>query len=144
MQLTSARWWHIHHLLLDRRWDFGYISAVQASPVTMHSALDIAAWFLNEVDRKAGDSITNLKLQKLVYYAQAWAVTLLGRKLFEEKVEAWAHGPVVMLFTRNTKATDTAAYPDRGRSPNSRPRSALCSRTFSPSTVSTPRSSWKS
>ncbi|HEU0080276.1 MAG TPA: type II toxin-antitoxin system antitoxin SocA domain-containing protein, partial [Longimicrobiaceae bacterium] len=60
----------------------------------MHSALDVAAWFLNEVDRKSGDSITNLKLQKLVYYAQAWAVTLLGRPLFEEKVEAWAHGPV--------------------------------------------------
>ena len=31
----------------------------------MHSALDIAAWFLNEVDRKADDSITNLKLRKL-------------------------------------------------------------------------------
>jgi len=61
----------------------------------MHSALDVAAWFLNEVDRKAGDSITNLKLQKLVYYAQAWAVALLGRPLFAEPVEAWAHGPVV-------------------------------------------------
>lgn len=61
----------------------------------MHSALDVAAWFLNEVDREAGDSITNLKLQKLVYYAQAWAVALLGRPLFHEPVEAWAHGPVV-------------------------------------------------
>ncbi|HEV7589462.1 MAG TPA: type II toxin-antitoxin system antitoxin SocA domain-containing protein [Longimicrobium sp.] len=61
----------------------------------MHSALDVAAWFLNEIDRRAGDSITNLKLQKLVYYAQAWAVALLDHPLFDEDVEAWAHGPVV-------------------------------------------------
>jgi len=61
----------------------------------MHNALDVAAWFLNEIDRRAGDSITNLKLQKLVYYAQAWAAALLNRPLFEEAVEAWAHGPVV-------------------------------------------------
>jgi uncharacterized phage-associated protein len=61
----------------------------------MHDALDVAAWFLNEIDRKAGDSITNLKLQKLVYYAQAWTVALLNRPLFGEDVEAWAHGPVV-------------------------------------------------
>ena len=69
----------------------------------MHSALDVAAWFLNEVDRKAGDSITNLKLQKLVYYAQAWSVALLGRPLFEERVEAWAHGPVVDVVYQEYK-----------------------------------------
>jgi uncharacterized phage-associated protein len=70
----------------------------------MHSALDVAAWFLNDVDRKAGDSITNLKLQKLVYYAQAWAVALLGRPLFSEPVEAWAHGPVVDAVYQEYKA----------------------------------------
>jgi uncharacterized phage-associated protein len=80
-------------------------------PVSMHSALDIAAWFLNEVDRKAGDSITNLKLQKLVYYAQAWAVTLLGRKLFEETVEAWAHGPVVDVVYQEHKGYGYSGLP---------------------------------
>jgi len=35
-----------------------------------------------------------LKLQKLVYYAQAWSLALLRDKLFEEDFEAWAHGPV--------------------------------------------------
>ncbi|HET7230009.1 MAG TPA: type II toxin-antitoxin system antitoxin SocA domain-containing protein [Longimicrobium sp.] len=61
----------------------------------MHSALEIAEWFLSAVDPRAGDSLTNLKLQKLLYYAQAWTVALLGRPLFREPVEAWAHGPVV-------------------------------------------------
>ena len=60
-----------------------------------HSANEIADWFLCQIDREAGDSLTHLKLQKLIYYAQAWALTLLGYELFEEEIEAWAHGPVV-------------------------------------------------
>jgi uncharacterized phage-associated protein len=61
----------------------------------MYRALDVAAWFLSAIDREAGDSITHLKLQKLVYYAQAWSFALLGRPLFEEPVRAWRHGPAV-------------------------------------------------
>ena len=44
-----------------------------------------------------GESITHLKLQKLVYYAQAWHIALNDRTpLFEENREfqAWQHGPV--------------------------------------------------
>jgi uncharacterized phage-associated protein len=83
----------------------------------MHSALDVAAWFLNEVDRRAGDSITNLKLQKLVYYAQAWAVALLGRPLFSEPVEAWAHGPVVDVVYQEYKQHGFHSLPRAGRKP---------------------------
>ena len=61
----------------------------------MYQPGEIADWFLAAVDRGAGDSITHLKLQKLVFYAQAWALALLGRPLFDEEVQAWAHGPVV-------------------------------------------------
>lgn len=61
----------------------------------MYSANDIGDWFLTVVDRESGDSITHLKLQKLVYYAQAWSLVILGKPLFEEDFEAWAHGPVV-------------------------------------------------
>ncbi len=56
---------------------------------------DVANWFTCNIDREAGDSITHLKLQKLVYYAQAWALTLNGKSLFEDEFEAWAHGPVL-------------------------------------------------
>jgi uncharacterized phage-associated protein len=90
---------------------------VHQLPMSMHSALDVAAWFLNEVDRKAGDSITNLKLQKLVYYAQAWAVTLLGRPLFQEKVEAWAHGPVVDVVYQQFKDYGYNGLPRSRRKP---------------------------
>ena len=39
--------------------------------------------------------ITHLKLQKLLYYAQAIALAVLERPLFHEKIEHWGHGPVV-------------------------------------------------
>jgi uncharacterized phage-associated protein len=55
----------------------------------------IASWFLCSVDRDAGDAITHLKLQKLVYYAQAWSLALFDLPLFDEEIEAWTHGPVV-------------------------------------------------
>lgn len=42
-----------------------------------------------------GDPITNLKLQKLLYYAQAWYLALHGKPLFDEDFEAWVHGPVL-------------------------------------------------
>ena len=59
-----------------------------------YTALDIARWFINATDRESGDDMTHLKLQKLLYYAQGWALALLGDPLFDEEMQAWAHGPV--------------------------------------------------
>jgi len=42
-----------------------------------------------------GIPLTNLKLQKLLYYIQAWHTVFFDRHpLFEDKPEAWANGPV--------------------------------------------------
>lgn len=88
----------------------------------MHTALDVAAWFLNEIDREAGDSITNLKLQKLVYYAQAWSLALLNRPLFGEAVEAWAHGPVVDSVYQEYKGFGSGTLPRSRRRPRFTPQ----------------------
>lgn len=56
--------------------------------------INVACWFINRIDRDAGESITHLKLQKLVYYAQAWFLANFDRGLFEEDMQAWTHGPV--------------------------------------------------
>lgn len=56
---------------------------------------EIAKWFVNRVDRESGDTISHLKLQKLVYYAQAWYLANFDEPLFNEDIEAWTHGPVV-------------------------------------------------
>ena len=62
----------------------------------VYSVDDVADWFLNKKE------MTPKKLQKLVYYAYAWTLTLfndsadkLNTKLFNEKIRAWVHGPVV-------------------------------------------------
>ena len=54
------------------------------------SPTDVANWFTCNIDREVGDSITHLKLQKLIYYAQAWSLALKGKTLFEEEIQAWA------------------------------------------------------
>jgi uncharacterized phage-associated protein len=59
------------------------------------SCFDIANYFLVLVDREAGDSITQLKIQKLVYFAQGISLSLLKKPLFNEQIEAWEHGPVI-------------------------------------------------
>jgi uncharacterized phage-associated protein len=47
-------------------------------------------------------SVTTLKLQKLVYYAQAWAV-VKGEPLFDDAIKAWAQGPVVPVLFHQHK-----------------------------------------
>ena len=42
-----------------------------------------------------GEDVTNLKVQKLAYYAQGFYLALFDKPLFNENIEAWAHGPVV-------------------------------------------------
>ena len=42
-----------------------------------------------------GDLITNLKMQKLVYYAYVWTLVNQSDRLFNEPIEAWPNGPVV-------------------------------------------------
>lgn len=54
----------------------------------------IADWFINRIDREAGEAITHLKLQKLLYFAQAWYLANKGEALFDAEFQAWAHGPV--------------------------------------------------
>ena len=54
------------------------------------SVLDVAAYIL----KKLG-SMTTMKLQKLVYYSQAWSLVWDEQSLFIESIEAWANGPVV-------------------------------------------------
>ena len=59
------------------------------------TAHEIARYFVSLVDEEVGDSISNLKLQKLLYYAQGGFLAVYDRPLFPEAIRAWEHGPVV-------------------------------------------------
>lgn len=60
----------------------------------MLTALDIAAWFIS-LAQERGDDLSNIPLQKLLYYAQGHHLAIKGRPLFQDRIEAWNMGPVV-------------------------------------------------
>lgn len=62
-----------------------------------YSAMMIAKWFIAwaEGEPEEEGTVTNLKLQKLLYYAQGHHLAQFGKPLFGETIEAWSHGPVV-------------------------------------------------
>ena len=63
----------------------------------MRTALQVA----NQIIRiaKNGDGLVNtlspLKMQKLLFYAQAWYAANTDNRLFKDDIYAWKHGPVV-------------------------------------------------
>jgi uncharacterized phage-associated protein len=65
------------------------IAPLQTSQTAV-SAHDVAAFIV----QKQGE-MTAMKLQKLVYYCQAWSLVWDEQPLFAEEIEAWANGPVV-------------------------------------------------
>lgn len=61
----------------------------------MTTALAVANAFIQLANEKH-ESITNMKLQKLVYFAQGFHVaTKDGQSLFDDPIEAWQYGPVI-------------------------------------------------
>ena len=59
-----------------------------------YSIEDIADFFLKIVDRESDSTITPLKLQKILYYAQGYYLAINDVELFPEEFQAWTHGPV--------------------------------------------------
>jgi len=57
----------------------------------------VADYFIykSQYDSNINFTITPLKLQKLLYYSQAWTLALTGESLFEDDIQAWVHGPVI-------------------------------------------------
>lgn len=53
----------------------------------------VANFFLSIVDRDSGSTVTPLKLQKILYYAQGYYLAMNNKELFKEDFQAWAHGP---------------------------------------------------
>ena len=63
------------------------IGTITVSEVNVY---DVASYILCKLGK-----ISTMKLQKLVYYCQAWSLVWDEKPLFKEKIKAWANGPVV-------------------------------------------------
>ena len=77
----------------------------------MASVYDVAKYILTLADEEVGDLISNLKLQKLVYYAQGFHLALFNEELFNERIEAWDHGPVAPPLYGEYKCYGAGAIP---------------------------------
>lgn len=77
----------------------------------MADVSNVARYFLSLADEEAGDDISNMKLQKLLYYAQGFHLALFDRPLFPNEIRAWTHGPVVPDVYRDYKHYGSGVIP---------------------------------
>ena len=61
----------------------------------MLNSKEIAKYFIAISDPQSGDEMTNLRLQKLLYFAQGCFLAKYHKPLFDEKIKSWKDGPVV-------------------------------------------------
>jgi uncharacterized phage-associated protein len=77
----------------------------------MASVFDVAAYIIGE-----RGAMSAMKLQKLVYYCQAWSLVWDEQPLFPERIEAWVYGTVVPdLYSHHrgqTQVTSVSGNPD--------------------------------
>jgi len=76
-----------------------------------YRAIDIANYFLLKADQEDQELLSNLKLQKLVYYAQGLHLAMYGESLFNEEIEAWQYGPVVPDLYHHFKGHGSKGIP---------------------------------
>lgn len=58
------------------------------------NALQVADYLILKA-QKDKEPITNKRLQKMLYYVQAWSVAVKNEAVFNNKIEAWIHGPAI-------------------------------------------------
>jgi uncharacterized phage-associated protein len=84
----------------------------------MASVFDVAKFILNR-----SGPMSAMKLQKLVYYCQAWSLVWDGRPIFPEEIQAWIYGPVVPNLYQIHKGKYTISEEDVEGNPNNLTRS---------------------
>lgn len=62
--------------------------------VKNYKAIDIAKYLI-KYSAESGNPVTNLYLQKILYYLQKQSLVSTGNILYKDDIVAWKHGPVV-------------------------------------------------
>jgi len=78
------------------------------------ATVEYVAECLISLSHQKRNPVSNLKLQKLLYYSQAWHLALFKQALFDEDIEAWVHGPVVPTVFRKYRDCRWSPIPDQG------------------------------
>lgn len=87
----------------------------------MARALDVARYLIHLASQEEEpELLTHLRLQKLLYYVQGWSLAMRGVEMFPERIEAWAHGPVVRdLYSSFASYGDHPIPVEKGEIPDS-------------------------
>jgi uncharacterized phage-associated protein len=73
----------------------------------------MVANFVLDFCESKGRQVTNLALQKIVFFCHVWSLIFLGRPLVRHKFEAWEFGPVLPYLYREFRELDRAAITRR-------------------------------
>lgn len=76
----------------------------------MYNALDVAHYIIKRCN-DTGQLVSNLKLQKILYFVQAEFLVATGDACYREQIEAWDFGPVVPEVYRRYKSYGSAGIP---------------------------------
>ncbi|MBB6109747.1 Uncharacterized phage-associated protein [Mucilaginibacter lappiensis] len=68
----------------------------------MYSASTVAAAIVQKAIDE-GNPVTQMKLQKMAYFAQGYNLARKEEKLFKEEIQAWKFGPVVPVIYNDYK-----------------------------------------
>lgn len=82
----------------------------------MANVLDTAQYIIELFRDKNRLPITAMKLQKLVYYSQAWSMVWDGKAIFDEPIQAWKDGPVCPALYNVHRGSLNVNYIAAGRS----------------------------
>ena len=80
----------------------------------MYRALSVARYIIERCHSQ-NRSISNLKLQKILYFVQAEFLVSRGQPCFVEQIEAWDFGPVVPEVYQQYKIFGSSNIPVFGR-----------------------------
>ena len=77
---------------------------------------DVARFFIKlgqeQAENNSGDLVTNLRLQKMLYFAQGWYMARYGKTLFDAEFQAWEFGPVVPAIYHKYKVNGSTGISD--------------------------------
>lgn len=78
----------------------------------MMKVQDVASYFLAKQDtEETGELISNLKIQKLCYYAQGFSLAINNQPLFDDPILCWQHGPVVPSLWQDLREYGSGPIP---------------------------------
>lgn len=72
----------------------------------METATRIASYLLNRYRKQFGETMDEIKLQKLLYFTQREAIIRTGEIMFDAEFRAWKYGPVIVEIHTKYNAND--------------------------------------